>query len=194
MLFLFAPAEGGHHHHGHSHGPSHGHSRLKINSGSATDLGDLEINEIYQQNDCPLDRQTPEPPELNNTSKQTTVQLINKKEEKELKKKAASSQQMNMRGVFLHVLADALGSVIVCVSALFIMYTDWSNRDLVDPFLSVLMVILIMYSTYPLLKESAMILLQTVPTHIKVDSLQNKLLQEVSAQPESVCLLLRLRN
>lgn len=41
------------------------------------------------------------------------------------------------------------------------------------------MVILILYSTYPLLKESAMILLQTVPTHIKVDSLQNKLLQEV---------------
>ena len=80
------------------------------------------------------------------------------------------------------MLADALGSVIVCISALIIIYTEWSNRDLIDPFLSVLMVILIMYSTYPLLKESAMILLQTVPTHIKVDSLQNKLLKEVSCR------------
>lgn len=142
-----------------------------------------------QQNDCPLDRQTPEPPESNSdlsNAKQTTVQLIDKKDKK--KEKKTSSQQMNMRGVFLHVLADALGSVIVCISAVFIMYTDWSNRDLVDPFLSVLMVILIMYSTYPLLKESAMILLQTVPTHIKVDSLQNKLLQEVGSSHRSIDL------
>lgn len=84
-----------------------------------------------------------------------------------------------MRGVFLHVLADALGSVIVCVSACIILWTDFPYKDYVDPSLSVLMVCLIMYSTYPLLVESAMILLQTVPTHIQVDSLQKKLLQEV---------------
>jgi len=181
-LFLFK--DGGHH--GHSHGHSHRHSHIQISTGSEVDLGTLEINEVYsQQNECALDRQTPEPTEsdLNSTAKQTTVQLIDKKEKKEVKK--MSSQQLNMRGVFLHVLADALGSVIVCISALLIMqYGDEnSNEDqlvnLVDPFLSLLMVILIMYSTYPLLKESAMILLQTVPTHIKVDSLQNKLLQEI---------------
>lgn len=91
-----------------------------------------------------------------------------------------SSQQMNMRGVFLHVLADALGSVIVCISACVIMYVpvDWI-RDNVDPTLSVIMVCLILTSTWGLLVESAMILLQTVPTHIQIDSLQRKLLQEV---------------
>ena len=87
---------------------------------------------------------------------------------------------MNMRGVFLHVLADALGSVIVCISACVIMYVpiDWIV-DNVDPTLSVLMVCLIIWSTWGLLVESAMILLQTVPTHIQIDSLQRKLLQEV---------------
>lgn len=85
-----------------------------------------------------------------------------------------------MRGVFLHVLADALGSVIVCASACVYMFTDFAYKEYVDPTLSVLMVILIMYSTWGLLVESAMILLQTVPTHIQVDSLQKKLLQEVS--------------
>lgn len=87
---------------------------------------------------------------------------------------------MNMRGVFLHVLADALGSVIVCVSACIIQFTDWSIRDYVDPSLSVVMVVLIMYSTWPLLVESAMILLQTVPTHIEVDHLRKKLISEVN--------------
>lgn len=85
-----------------------------------------------------------------------------------------------MRGVFLHVMADALGSVIVCASACVIMFTDFQYKDYVDPTLSVLMVCLIFYSTWGLLVESAMILLQTVPTHIQVDSLQRKLLQEVS--------------
>lgn len=90
-----------------------------------------------------------------------------------------SSQQLNMRGVFLHVLADALGSVIVCASACIFIFTDFRYKDYVDPTLSVLMVCLILYSTWGLLIESAMILLQTVPTHIQVDSLQRKLLQEV---------------
>ncbi|CAG2114147.1 unnamed protein product [Medioppia subpectinata] len=41
------------------------------------------------------------------------------------------------------------------------------------------MVCIIMSSTWSLLVESAMILLQTVPTHIQVDSLQKKLLNEI---------------
>lgn len=90
-----------------------------------------------------------------------------------------SSSQMNMRGVFLHVMADALGSVIVMISAIVVLYTDWWVRLYIDPILSVLMVCLILRSTWPLLTESAMILLQTVPTHIEIDSLRKRLTQEI---------------
>ncbi|XP_076337334.1 uncharacterized protein LOC143239757 isoform X2 [Tachypleus tridentatus] len=95
------------------------------------------------------------------------------------KKKLDSSSQMNMKGVFLHVLTDALGSVIVIISALIIWLTSWEYRFYVDPALSVIMVCLIMASTCPLLADSARILLQTVPTHIQVDNLKKKLLQKV---------------
>jgi zinc transporter 1 len=91
----------------------------------------------------------------------------------------SSASQMNMRGVFLHLLADALGSVIVIVSALIIWLSDWNYKLYVDPALSVLMVFLILNSVWPLLQESAMILLQTVPTHIQVDDLENRLVREV---------------
>lgn len=94
-------------------------------------------------------------------------------------KKHSTSNQMNMHGVFLHVMADALGSVIVMISALVVLYTDWSIRLYIDPILSVIMVCLILRSTWPLLTESAMILLQTVPTHIEVDSLRRRLTQEI---------------
>lgn len=84
-----------------------------------------------------------------------------------------------MRGVFLHVLADALGSIVVIISALVIWLTEWEYKMYVDPALSVAMVCLIFWSTWPLLQESALILLQTVPTHIQLDDIQRKLLSQV---------------
>jgi len=90
-----------------------------------------------------------------------------------------SASQMNMRGVFLHVMADALGSVIVIISAIIMWQTEWEYKYYVDPGLSIMLVILILRSVWPLLIESALILLQTVPTHIQVDSLQQKLMSKV---------------
>lgn len=97
------------------------------------------------------------------------------------RKKIKSSSQLNMRGVFLHVLGDALGSVVVIVSALFIKFiddsADWKYK--VDPAMSMLMVCIILATTIPLLKESSLILMQTVPTHIQVAELKKKLIKNV---------------
>jgi len=87
--------------------------------------------------------------------------------------------QMNMRGAFLHVLSDALGSIIVIISALIVWQTDWKYKYYMDPALSLVLVILILHSVWPLLRESALILLQTVPTHIQIDAIQRKLLEKV---------------
>lgn len=57
--------------------------------------------------------------------------------------------------------------------------TNWKYRYYMDPALSVLMVLLILRSVWPLLQESALILLQTVPTHIQVDAIQRRLLDKV---------------
>ncbi|XP_025410928.1 zinc transporter 1 isoform X2 [Sipha flava] len=89
------------------------------------------------------------------------------------------AHDMNMRGVFLHLLADALGSVIVIISALIVSLTDWEYCCYIDPALSTLMVIIILHSVWPVLQESALILLQTVPTHIQVDAIQKRLLDRV---------------
>lgn len=90
-----------------------------------------------------------------------------------------TSYQMNMHGVFLHVLSDALGSVIVIISALIFWKTNWEYRYYIDPALSILLVILILNSVWPLLRDSALILLQTVPTHIQVDAIEQRLLAKV---------------
>ena len=63
-----------------------------------------------------------------------------------------TSAQLNMRGVFLHVLGDALGSVVVIISALIIMFIEKSWRFYVDPALSLIIVFIIISTTIPLCK------------------------------------------
>ena len=95
------------------------------------------------------------------------------------KLKVKSSAQLNMRGVYLHVLGDALGSVIVIASALIIKFATGHWTIYVDPVMSILMVLLILKTSVPLMRESALILLQTVPTHIKIKEVQDRLLDNV---------------
>ncbi|KAJ4747621.1 zinc transporter-like protein [Rhynchospora pubera] len=66
----------------------------------------------------------------------------------------------NMEGIFLHVLADTMGSVGVVISTLLIKYKGWL---VADPICSVFISIMIISSVLPLLRNSAEILLQRVP-------------------------------
>lgn len=66
----------------------------------------------------------------------------------------------NMEGIFLHVLADTMGSVGVVISTLLIKYKGWL---VADPACSIFISIMIITSVIPLLRNSAEILLQRVP-------------------------------
>jgi cobalt-zinc-cadmium efflux system protein len=66
----------------------------------------------------------------------------------------------NLKGAFLHVIGDLLGSVGAIAAAIGIMLTGWT---LLDPILSVLVAILVVRSAWTLVKESIRVLLQAVP-------------------------------
>lgn len=82
-------------------------------------------------------------------------------------------ENMNMRGVWLHILGDALGSVAVIISAAIMEYTDWEYRFLADPVCSLMIVIIIITHTWPLFKDTTLILSQR--SHIDVDDVQLEL-------------------
>eukprot|EP01137_Pigoraptor_chileana_P032780 Opistho-2@22718 len=88
-----------------------------------------------------------------------------------------SHGNMNMHGVFLHVLGDALGSIAVMISATVIWLSDWSGRFYMDPVMSLLFTTLIIVSTVPLVKHAALILLQSIPKHINLDMLRDQLVK-----------------
>ena len=66
----------------------------------------------------------------------------------------------NMRGVYLHVLADALGSIGVIVSSLLIHFKGWY---VADPICSFFISALIFLSVLPLLKSTANSLMLKTP-------------------------------
>ena len=87
-------------------------------------------------------------------------------------------KSLNMHGVFLHVLGDALGSVGVIISALVIHLTPtWPYSLLIDPIMSLLIIGIILFTTIPLVKTTAKILLQGVPDSLDIETLCGEVLQ-----------------
>ena len=73
------------------------------------------------------------------------------------------SNEQIFKGVYLHILADTLGSVGVIVSALLMQYFGWM---IADPICSMIIAILIFISVGSLLKESTAILMQRQPKEL----------------------------
>ncbi|XP_032483873.1 zinc transporter 5 isoform X2 [Phocoena sinus] len=88
---------------------------------------------------------------------------------------AGRGMNANMRGVFLHVLADTLGSIGVIVSTILIEQFGWF---IADPLCSLFIAILIFLSVVPLIKDACQVLLLRLPPeyekelHIALEKLQ----------------------
>jgi len=79
---------------------------------------------------------------------------------------------LNVRGAFLHVMADLLGSVAVIVAGLVIRYTGWQAADTVA---SLVIVALVLPRSLSLLWHSAEVLLERVPRGVDTQEVQDAL-------------------
>ncbi len=84
-----------------------------------------------------------------------------------------SEQTLNIRAAMLHVLSDLLGSLAALVSGAVVTFTHWIE---IDPILSILIAVLIMFSSVQLLKESLAVLMEGTPRHINIRSVKNSML------------------
>lgn len=78
------------------------------------------------------------------------------------------SHDLNIRGAFLHVIGDALSSFAVVGGAIAIYLTGYLA---LDPLLSAILVVVILFSTYRLVKDSVAILLQFTPKDVDFDAM-----------------------
>jgi cobalt-zinc-cadmium efflux system protein len=81
-------------------------------------------------------------------------------------------RNLNLRGAFLHVATDALGSMGAISAGIVMLATGWY---LADPIVSVFIAALILVSSWRLLRESVGILLEAVPRHVDIGQLESDL-------------------
>lgn len=81
----------------------------------------------------------------------------------------SSRDNINLRGVFLHVVSDAMGSVAAIAAGLVILKTGWQAAD---PAASALICVGIIFTSFWLIRDSVHILLEGAPPHLDLDEVR----------------------
>ncbi|MGI6291230.1 MAG: cation diffusion facilitator family transporter [Bacteroidales bacterium] len=89
-----------------------------------------------------------------------------------LKKK---DEDLNIKGAYLHMMADTLVSLGVVASGVLILFTGWY---IIDPIIGIGIACVIMISTWNLLKDSILLSLDGVPTTIDIEEIKKIILAE----------------
>ena len=89
--------------------------------------------------------------------------------------KAGSGESLNLKGAYLEVWADMLGSLGVIIAAVLIMVTGWR---VVDPIVAVLIGLWVLPRTWTLLREAGQVLMQGVPTGLDIEIVRRALTEQ----------------
>lgn len=87
--------------------------------------------------------------------------------------KLSGGKSMNEKVVSLHLLEDVLGWVAVLIVAIILLFTD---LYILDPLLSLLITVYILYGVAKRLKDTLFIFLQGVPTDVSLNEIRERLL------------------
>ena len=82
------------------------------------------------------------------------------------------NESLNVRGAFFHVLSDAMGSVGAILASLAIIIGGY---EIADTVISVIVGVLILFSSWILIRDAVDILLESTPPHINIVSLREQL-------------------
>ena len=79
---------------------------------------------------------------------------------------------LNVRGAYLHVLGDLLGSLGAIGAGVVVLTTNWTPADAI---ISVVIALLILYSAWNLVREATDVLLESAPAHLDMEGLLDEL-------------------
>ncbi len=81
-------------------------------------------------------------------------------------------ENLNIRGVFYHMIADAVSSVGIVSAAVIILFTGW---NFIDPLVSIGISSLILYWAWGILRDSTRVLLETAPKGLDINIISDDL-------------------
>lgn len=98
-------------------------------------------------------------------------------------------EDFNSKAIFLHIAGDFAASIGVIVAGVIVSFTDWHWKYHVDPAVSIIVSLAVIYSSYPLSKRAAMILMQRASDDTPVAAIKARVmaLTEVEDVEELHC-------
>lgn len=91
----------------------------------------------------------------------------------------AKEDNINIRAAYLHLLSDSLGSVGAIIAGAVLSITHWRP---IDPIVTILFALLMLYSSWSLVKEAVGVLMESTPRHVDPTQVRNDLQGIVSVQ------------
>lgn len=87
----------------------------------------------------------------------------------------SKEKSLNVKGALLHVFADMLGSVGAIFAGLVMYFTSWYQ---IDPLISMMIGVLIFYTSGQLIRDSLNVLLEGVPPNVDVSAVEHKIVEQ----------------
>ncbi|KAK4193766.1 cation efflux protein [Podospora australis] len=160
------------HSHAHNHNLEHSHGHTNhlryqrgSSSGSSTDVNGTGSGTDESAKICAVDIEANAPAMYMHPTASTDSHSEHRHIVHRVK---APLKDLNMMAAKLHVVCDLFGNIGVIVAAAIIWKTDGEHRNLVDPAVSVVIALLILFAAVPLLKKSGNILLQSAPEGVNL--------------------------
>lgn len=145
------------HEHGHGHGDAHEHDHGHA-GGHARDEHREHDGDDHAHRDGP--------------HAQTVAHKPTRAERRESARRE-KAHQLNLRGAWLHLMGDALGSVAAVVAALVIRF---GGPPIIDVVASFLVVAILLAGASRLIRDAILILLEAAPVHVPVDQVREVVL------------------
>ncbi|ELP92208.1 zinc homeostasis factor, putative [Entamoeba invadens IP1] len=190
-MFLFHDHD--HHHVGHSHDHVHGllnvfkkkdNKQFEVFQNKEMDEENTEgDSQVFDENVLKTQQteEHPETPEIDVNNTKSELIKGNQLQNAESKENGVDIENqhhhknLNIRGVFLHVMCDALGSFVAVIVALGVLLIDGDWKYYLDPSLSLVVACVVMTSGMPLVKSCVKILMQSAPHDFSIEKIQNKI-------------------
>jgi len=90
--------------------------------------------------------------------------------------RGSARDDLNIKGAFLHMLADTVSSIVIVFGAIIIYFSNWY---IIDPLLAIGISLLIFVWAWRLFKDSINVLLETAPKGINIDDVSAELKKEI---------------
>ncbi|KAI2607447.1 cation efflux protein [Hypoxylon fragiforme] len=161
-----------HEHHGHDHG-GHGHSHA--HGSSHTDIHEHDHDQSHRHVNVESGLQGTESSGDDRDVVPLTPISAHAEHRHTIVDLQSAGRDLGMMGVFIHVIGDAFNNVGVIIAALVIWLTTSQHRFYADPGVSMGIAIMILLSSFPLVKNSGKILMQSAPKGVDLEDVKHDL-------------------